>query len=65
MTAPETRPRPDHAKIARLERELGIGQPSEQGIRPDRTVCLIKDCDGDTEEVRTWAGQLIFRIHQH
>ena len=59
---------PDYARIAQLERELGIGQPEsepERGIREDRTVCLIKNCDGDTTELRTWQGQLIRRIHNH
>lgn len=58
-------PRPDYARIASLERELGMAV--EQPEKPMRTgkVCLVKDCDGDTYEVRTWSGQLATRIHQH
>lgn len=65
---PVTRPKPDQRRIADLERELGIGQPDpepERGIREDRTVCLIKDCDGSTEEIRTWSGFLVRRVHLH
>ncbi|TGB13859.1 hypothetical protein [Streptomyces sp. MZ04] len=59
-------PAPDYALIDRLERELGIGQPEpERPIRSGRTVCLIKDCDGDTTELRTWQGLLIMRVHDH
>ncbi|MET8378039.1 hypothetical protein [Streptomyces microflavus] len=61
-------PSPDYQRIADLERELGIGQPApepERGIREDRTVCLIENCDGETEEIRSWSGLLIQRIHQH
>lgn len=59
---PALQPRADHAKIERLERELGMSDE-----RPMRTpaVCLIKDCDGDTTDVRTWAGALVTRIHHH
>ncbi|MGW3491748.1 hypothetical protein [Streptomyces sp. NPDC001054] len=59
-------PKPDYAYIARLERELGIGQPEPEPERPIRAdpVCLIKDCDGGTE-LRTWSGQLFRRIHDH
>ncbi|MFJ4418274.1 hypothetical protein [Streptomyces sp. NPDC088925] len=57
-------PTPDYAYIARLERELGIGQPEpERPIRAD-PVCLNKDCDGGYE-LRTWAGQLLRRVHNH
>ncbi|MFE0794771.1 hypothetical protein [Streptomyces mutabilis] len=65
---PVIRPKPDQRRIAQLERELGIGQPNpepERGIREDRTVCLIKNCDGNTEEIRTWSGFLMRRIHVH
>ncbi|MFH9574201.1 hypothetical protein ACH4MG_27135 [Streptomyces sp. NPDC017454] len=65
---PVTRPEPDQRRIAQLERELGIGQPNpelERGIREDRTICLIKDCDGSTEEIRTWSGLLMRRVHLH
>lgn len=61
-------PNTDYARIAQLERELGIAQPHpepERGIREDRTACLIKDCDGDTTELRTWQRLLIMRIHNH
>jgi hypothetical protein len=59
-------PKPDHHRIAQLERELGIGNgPAERGIRPD-PVCLVKNCnDADVTEIRLWSGQLIRRIHQH
>ncbi|HEX5569709.1 MAG TPA: hypothetical protein VFY14_22780, partial [Streptomyces sp.] len=59
-------PRPDYRRIEELERELGIGKPEPEPARPirlGRTVCLTKDCDGDTEEIQTWGGQLAFRIH--
>ena len=71
--------RPDYARIAMLERELGLvdsvlpePSPFEQGmrsamaerpIRLDPTVCLTKDCAGGTDELRTWSGQLMRRIH--
>ncbi|WP_069883540.1 hypothetical protein [Streptomyces luteocolor] len=59
-------PAPDYALIDRLERELGIGQPEpEPQLRRDRLVCLIKDCDGDTTELRTWSGLLVLRLHEH
>lgn len=62
---PELPRRPDYAKIARLERELGIG-----GVEPERpmrrapAVCLTKDCVGDTDEIRTWSGVLVARVHR-
>jgi hypothetical protein len=72
-------PRPDYARIAVLERELGLVDshlpelsPFEQGmrsamaerpIRLSRTVCLTKDCAGDTREIRTWSGLLAARVH--
>ncbi|SDL28540.1 hypothetical protein [Streptomyces indicus] len=55
--------RPDYEKIARLERELGIGQPEPAG-RIGPRVCLTKDCEGETEEARTWSGLLIRISHQ-
>ncbi|EFE65775.1 predicted protein [Streptomyces viridosporus ATCC 14672] len=61
-------PSPDYQRIAQLERELGIGQTEpepERGIREDRTVCLIKNCDGDDYEIRTWSGFLVRRVHEH
>ncbi|MEH0417812.1 hypothetical protein [Streptomyces sp. B21-083] len=60
-------PTPDYQRIAELERELGIGQPPEpeRGIYPGPPVCLIKDCNGDDYELRTWSGVLLRRIHQH
>ncbi|MFD7705692.1 hypothetical protein [Streptomyces sp. NPDC059786] len=60
-------PEPDYALIDRLERELGIGQASEpeRPMRQGRTVCLIKGCDGDTVELRTWHGVQLRRVHEH
>jgi hypothetical protein len=61
-------PTPDYARIAQLERELGIGDPPpepEHGARPGPPVCLIKNCTGDDYEIRNWAGLLLRRIHQH
>ncbi|MFC8986030.1 hypothetical protein [Streptomyces sp. NPDC057115] len=61
-------PAPDYAKIAQLERELGVGQPDpepERAVYPAPPVCLIKDCDGQTEEIRTYSGLLLRRIHLH
>lgn len=57
--------RPDYAKIARLECELGIVE-SEPGkpIRLVRTVCLTKGCAGEMTEIRTWSGVLMRRIHE-
>lgn len=58
--------RPDYLRIDQLERELGIAGEDEQPIRPSPSkVCLRKNCDGQTEEVRTWSGQLMFRAHVH
>ena len=57
---------PDYQRIAQLEHELGIGQPEpERGICPASPVCLIKNCDGDDHEIRTWSGILLRRYHQH
>lgn len=59
--------RPDYGLIARLERELGIGAPESEPGRPIRQgprVCLTKDCGGDTDEIRTWSGRLVARIHR-
>ena len=57
--------RPDYAKIARLERELGIVEAEpEKPIRLARAVCLTKNCVGETAEVRTWSGTLAMRIHE-
>ena len=56
--------RPDYAKIERLERELGIGYVEpERPIRRTSTVCLAKNCSGDTHELRTWSGVLVRRVH--
>lgn len=78
-TLPQYRPRrdehlvalspggPDYARIARLERELGIGDPEPESERPMRRgpkVCLTKNCGGSTGEYYTWSGVLIARIHQ-
>lgn len=54
--------RPDYARIDQLERELGLVE--ERPMRPGRTVCLTKDCAGDTHEIRTWSSQLAYRIHR-
>ncbi|MEW2451227.1 hypothetical protein AB0896_27340 [Streptomyces parvulus] len=54
-------PRPDYARIDQLERELGLVE--ERPIRTGRTVCLTKNCTGETEEIRTWSGRLIRNIH--
>ncbi|MFF3998540.1 hypothetical protein ACFYX8_35190 [Streptomyces cyaneofuscatus] len=61
-------PSPDYQRIAALERELGIGQTEDEpkrAVYPDKAVCLIKNCDGSDYEIRTWAGPLLRRIHQH
>ncbi|MFI1723898.1 hypothetical protein [Streptomyces sp. NPDC020489] len=55
------RPRPDYERIAALERELGLIE--EHPLRSRRGLCLVKNCTGDTEEVRTWNGHLVMRIH--
>ncbi|MFC8985983.1 hypothetical protein [Streptomyces sp. NPDC057115] len=56
---------PDCDRIARLERELGIGNVEpERPIRRAPSVCLTKGCAGDTEEIRTWSGVLAMRIHE-
>jgi hypothetical protein len=58
-------PQPDYQRIDQLERELGIGgHAEERGIRPD-PVCLVKNCDADTVDLRLWSGQLIRREHRH
>jgi len=55
----------DYDRIARLERELGIGDvESERPIRRAPSVCLTKNCGGDTAELRTWSGVLVARIHR-
>lgn len=54
-------PRPDYARINQLERELGL--VDERPIRAPR-VCLAKGCDGG-DEVRTWSGMLLARVHDH
>ncbi|MEU0590028.1 hypothetical protein [Streptomyces ardesiacus] len=57
--------RPDYAKIDRLERELGlVDVEPEQPIRAAKTVCLTKNCAGETLELRTWSGMLAQRIHE-
>lgn len=76
---PAASKRPDYAKIDRLERELGLTDspveelpPFEQGMRragvqerPMRhgALCLTKNCMGDTNEIRTWSGVLLTRVH--
>lgn len=55
--------RPDYGRIAQLERELGLA--SEKPILRPEPVCLIKGCDGPTDEIRSWSGYLIARLHQH
>ncbi|MGQ3551671.1 hypothetical protein [Streptomyces rochei] len=57
--------RPDYAKIDRLERELGmVDVEPERPIRAAKTVCLTKNCMGETHEIRTWSGMLAQRIHE-
>lgn len=59
-------PTPDYQRIAQLEHELGIGQPEpERAVYSGPPACLIKDCDGDDYEIRTWSGILLRRYHQH
>lgn len=58
---------PDYDRIARLERELGIGDPEPEPERPMRRgpqVCLTKNCLGGTSDIRTWSGVLVRRIHE-
>jgi len=60
-----TPPRPDYAKIERLERELGVIEAEpERPMRRGPKVCLAKNCIGGTRELRTWSGVLIARIHE-
>jgi len=55
----------DYDRIARLERELGIGDVEpERLVRRTPSVCLLKDCAGETTEIRTWSGTLARRIHR-
>jgi hypothetical protein len=71
--------RPDYAKIAMLEYELFGIQPEPgtsaaaavnlQGafaplLRHDPAVCLMKNCAGETTEIRLWSGALARRIHR-
>ncbi|MFC8065560.1 hypothetical protein [Streptomyces sp. NPDC057293] len=57
--------RPDYAKIDRLERELGlVDAEPERPIRAAKTVCLTKNCAGETVELRTWSGMLAVSIHE-
>ncbi|MGW6578867.1 hypothetical protein ACWF76_05580 [Streptomyces globisporus] len=59
-------PQPDCQRIAHLERELGIGQVEpERRAHSCKTVCLIKNCGGTDYEIRTWAGPVVRRVHQH
>jgi len=56
--------RPDAARIALLERELGlVPVDPDRPIRRGPKVCLTKNCVGDTTDVHTWGGQLAVRIH--
>lgn len=58
--------KPDCQRIAELERELGVSRAEcDLPNRQARTVCLIKNCTGETTEIRTWQGSLIRRIHNH
>lgn len=62
-TTPHLAPRPDYAKIRRLEHELGL--VADRPIRNDK-VCLVKGCDeADITDVRSWSGMLLARIHEH
>lgn len=47
--------RPDYARIAQLERELGMVPP------PVPAVCAVKDCAGHTE-IRVWGYAYPIRI---
>jgi hypothetical protein len=65
VQGPKPAPRPDYARIERLERELGIVDeeprlPIKRASRP----CLVKDCQGDTQTVETWGGQVLYRVHR-
>lgn len=59
--------RPDYHRIAQLEQELGIGaaEPTRAPATPPNSVCLVKNCDGETTEMRAWNGRLIRRYHRH
>ncbi|MGW6946210.1 hypothetical protein ACWGHD_04705 [Streptomyces xanthophaeus] len=66
LHGPAPRPRPNYRRIAQLERELGFAEPSEveRPIRGEK-VCLVKGCDGPTDEARDWSGILLTRYHWH
>jgi hypothetical protein len=56
-------PPPDYAKIHRLERELGLVDERPLRATP---VCLVKGCtDADIDELRSWGGMLLIRVHNH
>lgn len=52
--------KPDYARIAQLERELGMNPPAVTR----RRVCLLKDC---CEEIRltTWGGTTMRVVTTH
>ncbi|WP_218108816.1 hypothetical protein, partial [Streptomyces sp. LUP30] len=59
------RPRPDYARIERLERELGLtDEEPRRPVRRASRACLVKDCRGDTQTVETWGGQVLYRVHR-
>lgn len=55
---------PDYDHIARLERELGIVDPEPKKPIRQKKVCLTKNCQGETTEIRTWSGMVLARIHE-
>jgi len=69
--------RPSPATIAQLQRDIDeplddyvrqhvnreLGLTPQQPIRAARPACLTKDCQGDTEEIHLWTGELARIIH--
>lgn len=43
---------------------LDVHPTQERPVAPER-VCLVKGCNGPTYEVRSWAGILMARLHDH
>ncbi|MBT2467875.1 hypothetical protein J7E97_08300 [Streptomyces sp. ISL-66] len=52
------------AGVAHLGRQLRAAADAECPVREEK-VCLVKGCDGATEELRNWAGMLLRRVHRH